>query len=69
MCSLLGANYVAQVQADGMDVYEKRPLPGSGTGGINLGPASAAQAAVQRAAALEGPRMLRCDLCQVKAAK
>jgi hypothetical protein len=49
-----------------MDVYDTRPLPVSGTGGISLGPASAAQAAVQRAAALEGPRMLRCELCQVR---
>ncbi len=51
-------------QENGGDLYAKR-MPENATGGVALGPASAASAAVERAAALGGPRMLRCDLCQV----
>ena len=51
-------------QENGGDLYAKR-IPESATGGVALGPASAASAAVERAAALGGPRTLRCDLCQV----
>ncbi|CAL8472153.1 g11695 [Coccomyxa elongata] len=50
-------------QENGGDLYAKR-IPENATGGVALGPASAASAAVERAAALGGPRMLRCDLCQ-----
>ena len=52
-------------QESGGDLYGKRVVPENATGGVALGPASAASAAVERAAALGGPRMLRCDLCQV----
>jgi hypothetical protein len=52
-------------QENGGDLYGKRVIPENPTGGVALGPASAASAAVERAAALGGPRMLRCDLCQV----
>ncbi|EIE23507.1 hypothetical protein COCSUDRAFT_63043 [Coccomyxa subellipsoidea C-169] len=51
-------------QESGGDLYGKRVVPENATGGVALGPASAASAAVERAAALGGPRMLRCDLCQ-----
>lgn len=51
---------------NGGDIYDKRAVPENPTGGVALGPASAASAAVERAAALGGPRMMRCDLCQVQ---
>jgi hypothetical protein len=39
--------------------------PSNATGGIKLGPAAAATAAVAVAAALEGPDLIHCHLCQV----
>ena len=49
-----------------MDIYDKKQQPSNATGGIQLGPESAAFAAVQRAAALAGPTMIHCDLCNVR---
>ena len=49
----------------GADIYEKKNQPSNATGGVQLGPESAAFAAVQRAAALAGPSMIHCDLCNV----
>ena len=69
---LLTAHLLCLLQAQqsmeqgGRDVYDKRTAqPANATGGIQLGPASAALKAVERAAALAGPRMIRCELCQV----
>ena len=50
----------------GVDIYEKKNQPSNATGGVQLGPESAAFAAVQRAAALAGPSMIHCDLCNVR---
>lgn len=50
----------------GVDVYEKKNQPSNATGGVQLGPEAAAFAAVQRAAALAGPSMIHCDLCNVR---
>ena len=52
----------------GVDIYEKKNQPSNATGGVQLGPESAAFAAVQRAAALAGPSMIHCDLCNVRLA-
>ena len=49
-----------------MDIYDKKQQPSNATGGVQLGPESAAFAAVQRAAALAGPTMIHCDLCNVR---
>ncbi len=74
VCSslLLALHLPAQAQQSmeqgGRDVYDKRSAqPANATGGIQLGPASAALKAVERAAALAGPRMIRCELCQARA--
>ena len=55
------------MEQGGREVYDQRARPVNATGGVSLGPASAAQSAVERAAALGGPRMIRCELCQVRA--
>ena len=65
--SLTVADYAfirLQEQA-GVDIYDKKQ-PSNATGGVQLGPESAAFAAVQRAAALAGPTMIHCDLCNVR---
>ncbi|KAK9836199.1 hypothetical protein WJX81_008172 [Elliptochloris bilobata] len=48
----------------GDDPYDAQSAPAKSTGGVSLGPAAAASSAVALAAALEGPRILHCDLCQ-----
>ena len=55
-----------QARSDQLDPYDKRPANNpSATGGVRLGPAAAALAAVADASALEGPIILRCEPCQV----
>ena len=52
----------------GTDPYDNRlqqRVPANDTGGVALAPAAAADAAVASAAALSGPKALRCDLCNV----
>lgn len=61
---IVGLLLFLQEQA-GVDIYEKKNQPSNATGGVQLGPESAAFAAVQRAAALAGPSMIHCDLCNV----
>lgn len=61
---IVGSLLLLQEQA-GVDIYEKKNQPSNATGGVQLGPESAAFAAVQRAAALAGPSMINCDLCNV----
>lgn len=47
------------------DPYAQANLTRPATGGVSLGAGAAAQAAVLNAAALEGPSVLHCQLCQV----
>eukprot|EP00884_Botryococcus_braunii_P010245 jgi/Botrbrau1/19221/Bobra.0077s0121.1 len=54
-------------EADGADPYAKPRgwEPSNATGGVRLGPAAAATAAIALADALEGPELMHCHLCQV----
>lgn len=53
-------------EADGADPYSKPRgwEPANATGGVRLGPAAAATAAIALAEALQGPELIHCHLCQ-----
>ena len=55
-----------QANAEGVDPYDTKPSTAAATGGVELGPAAAAHAAVANAASLAGPAILRCELCNVR---
>lgn len=57
--------YCLQVSKAADDPYAQSNHSRLSTGGVNLGAGAAAQAAVLNAAALAGPDVIRCELCQV----
>lgn len=63
LCYVSAADLQVSKAAD--DPYAQSTHSRSATGGVNLGPGAAAQAAVLNAAALAGPVVIRCELCQV----
>lgn len=54
-----------QVSKSADDPYAQGSTNRPSTGTTSLGPGAAAQAAVLNAAALAGPVVIRCELCQV----
>ena len=60
--ALTFGSVLTQARNDQLDPYERSQ---KATGGVRLGPGSAALAAVADVAALEGPAILRCEPCQV----
>ncbi|KAK9824594.1 hypothetical protein WJX72_011561 [[Myrmecia] bisecta] len=56
--------HMAQTQAEEGGGQVPLRQPANATGGVALGAAAAATAAVAQASALEGPRILRCDACK-----
>ena len=55
-----------QVSKAADDPYAQTNMSRPATAGVSLGPGAAAQAAVLNAAALAGPVVIRCELCQVR---